>query len=396
MIDFTPDHELAALRDILDEQESVRLHPFATLSRDSIRRRPEEKAGHRQSFSLDCDRILHSRAYTRYIDKTQVFSLVTNDHISHRVLHVQLVSKIARTVGRFLGLNEDLIEAIALAHDLGHPPFGHEGERLLSDLCLSHGIPEFHHNIQSVVFMDRIEKGGRGWNLSLQVLDGILFHDGETHSDALRPYRTRGFEEIDRIVSQKDEVPLTPEQRVPMTLEGCVVRVCDTIGYIGRDIEDAIELELISREDIPEECVEVLGPTNGTMVYRLVADLIRNGCREDRVSLSPEISKALAKLKRFNYERIYLNPVIKAGFNDIASCYQALFTKYLDDVRRGEKNTEIYREFLSGMGEEYLDSFGPAVKVRDFISGMTDEYLLVRAAELGCRVPRKVVRPVAG
>lgn len=392
MIDFTPDKKLTRLRQILDGKESERLHPLATLSCDSIRRQPEEKAGHRQSFSIDSDRILHSRAYTRYIDKTQVFSMIINDHISHRVLHVQLVSKIARTVGRFLGLNEDLIEAVALAHDLGHPPFGHEGERILSELCLDHGLPEFHHNIQSVVFMDRIEKGGAGWNLSLQVLDGILFHDGETHNDQLKPYRTRSFADIDCLVNQ-EAGSLSSEQTLPMTLEGCVVRLCDTIGYIGRDIEDAIELQLISRVDIPKECTEILGTTNGTIVYRLVADLIKNGCDEDRISFSREISEALQQLKRFNYERIYLNPVIKTGFKDIANCYWAVFEKYLDDVIHEVHDTEIYREFLSGMGPEYIEVTTPAVKVRDFIAGMTDDYLLARASEFGCKTPDKTVRP---
>ncbi|HFQ90636.1 MAG TPA: HD domain-containing protein, partial [Desulfobulbus sp.] len=132
--------QLLEIQAELNRQEEVRLSPAACCSRQGIRRRPEVRQDHRQCFSQDCDRILHSRAYTRYIDKTQVFSLVENDHITHRVLHVQIVSRIARTVGRFLGLNEDLIEAIALGHDIGHPPFGHEGERILSRLCREHGL----------------------------------------------------------------------------------------------------------------------------------------------------------------------------------------------------------------------------------------------------------------
>ena len=155
---------LHKIRDRLDAKEAEFLAPGATLSRNALRRHPEARPGHRQNFALDGDRILHTRAYTRYIDKTQVFYLVRNDHITHRVLHVQLVSKIGRTIGRFLGLNEDLIEAIALAHDIGHPPFGHDGETVLSELCKEHGLPGFQHNIQSVVFLDRIEKHGRGCN----------------------------------------------------------------------------------------------------------------------------------------------------------------------------------------------------------------------------------------
>ncbi|MGD9336773.1 MAG: HD domain-containing protein, partial [Syntrophobacterales bacterium] len=167
-------------KEALTRREASMLSPNATLSTAAVRRRAEERVerGHRQHFSLDADRILHSLAYTRYIDKTQVFYLVDNDHITHRVLHVQFLSKIARDIGRFLRLNEDLIEAVALGHDIGHAPFGHDGERYLSAICSGHGIGGFQHNVQSVRFLDRIERKGRGWNLSLQVLDGILCHDG--------------------------------------------------------------------------------------------------------------------------------------------------------------------------------------------------------------------------
>ena len=142
----------------LDGFEQNHLSGYATLSRDGIRRHQQGQTGHRQAFALDADRILHSKAYTRYIDKTQVFYMVSNDHITHRVLHVQLVSKIARTIGRFLRLNEDLIEAIALGHDIGHPPFGHDGEKVLSVLCSEHGFPPFQHNVQSIHFLEHLER----------------------------------------------------------------------------------------------------------------------------------------------------------------------------------------------------------------------------------------------
>jgi dGTPase len=154
----------------LKQRETEMLSPIATLSSAGVRRVHEVRLeeGYRQIFSVDADRILHSRAYTRYIDKTQVFYLIHNDHITHRVLHVQLVSKIARTIGRYLGLNEDLIEAISLGHDIGHTPFGHDGERFLSELCRSNGIGYFQHNVQSVHFLDKVECKGKGWNLCLQ------------------------------------------------------------------------------------------------------------------------------------------------------------------------------------------------------------------------------------
>ncbi|MEJ2031552.1 MAG: HD domain-containing protein [Deltaproteobacteria bacterium] len=377
---------LLNLRERLDNREQTTLSALAVLSRDGIRRRHEEWTGDRQTFAQDVDRILHSRAYVRYIDKTQVFYMVANDHITHRVLHVQLVSKIARTIGRFLGLNEDLIEAIALGHDIGHPPFGHDGEKILSELCMEHDLPAFQHNVQSVFFLDSLEKRGRGWNLTLQTLDGILCHDGEVHQQSLQPTRESTFDAFDAKLSAKCA---DHEQALaPMTLEGCVVRFADTISYIGRDVEDAIELGLIKRDALPAECRKVLGRTNGTIVYRLVTDLIENGSEDDRIRFSPEIGDSLRRLKKFNYEHIYLNPVIKQGYGQIRSCYRSLFETFLDHLDREERSSAIYIEFLDGMGEDYCEKTPPAAMIRDFIAGMTDSYLLSQAARLGCNVPK--------
>jgi dGTPase len=153
-----------SLRDSLNMREEEFLSPLAAKSRIAVRRKSEKRieSDYRQAFSLDADRIINSRAYSRYTDKTQVFSLIRNDHLTHRVLHVQLVSKCARTIGRHLGLNEDLIEAICLGHDIGHPPFGHDGEQYLSEICQSHSIGAFEHNVQSVQFLDRVERKGKG------------------------------------------------------------------------------------------------------------------------------------------------------------------------------------------------------------------------------------------
>lgn len=387
------DQNLRRLRELLDQREAGLLSPLAARSSESLRRYPEGRLGHRQDFFLDGDRILHSRAYSRYIDKTQVFYMVANDHITHRVLHVQLVAKIARSAGRFLGLNEDLIEAIALGHDIGHPPFGHDGEKLLSGLCVEHGLPPFHHNIQSVLFLDRLERGGRGWNLTLQTLDGILFHDGETHSQALRPSRDHDFALLDRVTDQAAGA-VSPESATPMTLEGCLVRLCDTIAYIGRDIEDAIELKLIARSDLPAACVAVLGNSNGAMVYRLVTDLIANGCVGDRLAFSPEVGEALARLKNFNYERIYLNPLIKRDQAEIQACYRALFESYLEDLEQGRPRSAIFPEAGERTADAPADQRSPAVQVRDFIAGMTDDYFLAQAGALGCRIPLKVSGPL--
>jgi dGTPase len=380
--------KVLALRERLDANEQRNLSSLAALSRYAIRRRGEERSGDRQIFAQDVDRILHSRAYTRYIDKTQVFYMVANDHITHRVLHVQLVSKIARTIGRYLGLNEDLIEAIALGHDIGHAPFGHDGERILAELCQEHGLPAFQHNVQSVSFLDCLEKGGQGWNLALQTLDGILCHDGEVHEHTLKPQREEvTFAALDAKLAAKESNPHA--NLAPMTLEGCVVRVADTISYIGRDIEDAIELRLISRDDLPESCRLVLGRTNGTIVYRLVTDLVASGLEGDCIRFSPEIAESLGRLKKFNYERIYLNPVIKRGYGQIRSCYRSLFENYLEQLERQERSSVIFTEFLDVMAPGYLETTAAAAMVRDFMAGMTDSYFLAQAAKLGCRIPEK-------
>jgi dGTPase len=372
---------LDGLRSILDQGEAEGLNPLAVRSMDGVRRSPEPRLeeDYRQSFAVDVDRILYSLAYTRYFDKTQVFYLIENDHITHRMLHVQLVSKVARTIGRFLGLNGDLIEAIAIGHDIGHPPFGHDGERFLSDICVRHGIGRFLHNVQSVQFLEKVERKGRGWNLCLQTLDGILCHDGEIHNRVLTPARDKGFADHDREVDQKkagENIRL-----VPMTLEGCVVRFADTISYIGRDIEDAIRLNLISRSDLPEKSVESLGNTNGTIVYALVTDVIRNSHMKPYIAFSEAVSEALVRLKGFNYEQIYMNPRIKKHQKTIHQLFEILFERFLKDIRNKNLTSPIYVNFIDGMSPEYMRNHCPEEVVRDFISGMTDGYFLKQSPD---------------
>lgn len=368
--------QLLEVRNDLDKGEDKRFSPWACLSRDALRKQndPDIDQGHRQNFSVDSDRILHSLAYSRYIDKTQVFYLIKNDHITHRVLHVQLVSKIARTVGRLLHLNEDLIEAIALGHDIGHAPFGHDGERFLSTLCESHHMGRFLHNIQGVRFLQKIERKGKGWNLTLQVLDGILCHDGEIHSQYLEPKREKSFDTLTEEMRQKAHAPDIDLR--PMTLEGCVVRMADTISYIGRDIEDAIRLGVIHRQDIPVDCRQVLGDTNGTIVYTLVEDLIANSLDMPHLSFSGHVGSALKRLKRFNEESIYKDPRVKAQTDKVQLMFQLLFDTYLEDLKMRNPNSDIFKGFLGGMSQRYVEQTAPAAIVRDFVAGMTDEYFL--------------------
>jgi dGTPase len=372
---------LIRIQQMLNQREGEILSPLAAQSRNGRRRSAETypDTGYRQSFSRDADRILHSRAYTRYIDKTQVFYLVKNDHITHRVLHVQLVSKIARTIGRFLRLNEDLIEAIALGHDIGHAPFGHEGETFLSELCQASGIGHFSHNVQGVQFLDRVERKGAGWNLCLQTLDGILCHDGEVHDGRITPGPEKTFQVLDAEVIRKKADPgvlLTP-----MTLEGCVMRFSDTVGYIGRDIEDAIRLGLIRRSDLPPKAASLLGDTNGKIVHNLVTDIIKSSHEQPYTAFSPEVSEALMELKRFNYERIYLNPSIKRHSSRIRSLFHMVFEQCLADLTTGNRKAVIFTHFLQDMSEKYVQAHRYEEIVRDFIAGMTDNYFLRQCPE---------------
>ena len=375
------DKTLAELKGLLNRQENEMLSPLAVRNADGVRRMPDERmeSDYRQAFSVDADRILHSLAYARYIDKTQVFYLVKNDHITHRVLHVQLVSKIARTIGRFLSLNEDLIEAIALGHDIGHTPFGHDGERFLSEICRKHGIGYFHHNLQSVHFLEKVERKGEGWNLCLQTLDGILSHDGEIHNEKLLPMTDKTFAAMDREIIAKKNDPKTA--LIPMTLEGCLVRMADTVSYIGRDIEDAIRLKLIHRSDLPRESTSLLGDTNGTIVFNLVTDIICNSRGNPYIAFSPEVSEAVKQLKSFNLEHIYMNSRIKKHIHRIKKLFEMLFETYLEDMQNQRESSVVFKRFLKDMKQSYIQCHQPAEIVRDFISGMTDRYFLSQCPE---------------
>jgi dGTPase len=342
-----------------------------------------EATDHRQPWALDADRILHSRAYTRYIDKTQVFYLLKNDQITHRVLHVQMVSRIARTIGRDLGLDADLIEAMALGHDLGHTPFGHDGERYLSALCEKAGLGKFVHSVMSVRFLERLEKGGRGLNLTLGTLDGILCHDGESDFTNLRPVGPPTFEEFDRRLEERQRDPLAPVW--PMSREGCLVRLCDSISYVGRDLEDAIEVGLVRRAELPEDIVSVLGETNGKIVYSLVDDLRRN-CLEHPsgglVAFSPPVAAALTGLKNFNRRHIYGHPAIKTEAPKIERLYGLLFEEFIREFETGRPESAQLRDFLEHLDPGYPLEHSPAEMARDCLAAMTDECFLRTASDL--------------
>lgn len=382
----TPDTRLeSSIRTITEKRESL-LSSLATTSADAVRRHNRKPEDIRTPYSRDADRIIHTRAYTRYIDKTQVFSLVENDHITHRVIHVQLVSKVARTIGRCLRLNEDLIEAVALGHDIGHIPYGHFGETCLSALTEQYGIGKFFHNVQSVQFLDRIED----CDLTMQVLDGILCHNGEADDVKISPEPCGSWAAFDRKVEDNAE---GRRSRAPMTLEGCVVKFADTIAYIGRDLQDAREVGLIDRsEQVPELCREVLGKTNREIINTLIYDLLENSdCEEEGyISYSRDVERALIALRTFSRTNIYENPKLTRERNKIQHMYATLFRAGLEDLEKGIRETKIYTDFIDNdwISREYLQTTTPAELVRDYISGMTDRYFAKRFEE--CVIPRRV------
>ncbi len=370
-----------ALKARLDQQEKAIFSALACFSHAAVRRHAEpfSTTEYRLAFSTDADRILNSMAYTRYSDKTQVFSLINNDHLTHRVLHVQMVSRVGRTIGRYLGLNTDLIEAASLGHDIGHPPFGHDGERFLSKLTRANNAGAFHHNLQSIQFLDSIEKKGKGWNLSLQTMDAILCHNGEVHTTSLKPAPRKNFNDFDQMVAKMKAS--SRADAVPMTQEGCVVRMADTISYIGRDLEDAIRLGLVTRDQMPDTCKQLLGQTQGTIVFNLVTDLIQTSIDQDEIGFSPRVSQALKELKAFNYRHIYKNPAIKKHLMGIEGIFTYLFDTYMADLTKENRESVIYSEFLDGMKDQYADAHSPAEIVRDFIAGMTDSYIIRQAPD---------------
>ena len=347
---------------------------YATKSSDAIRIN-EIGDDIRTPFFRDIDKMIHSISYSRYTDKTQVFSFFDNDHISRRMLHVQLVSKIARTIGRALKLNTDLIEAIALGHDIGHTPLGHVGESLLNEISMRELNESFLHNIQGVRHYMEVENNGKGLNLTIQVLDGIMCHNGEILSNKYYPQKKTKEEFLKEYYDSYLDVSSSLKNR-PMTLEGCVVRISDIIGYIGRDIEDALELGKLKRDDIPDEIVKVLGNNNKDIVNTIIMDIIKNSLDKPYISLGSEVYDALFKLKEFNYKYIYS----KSIDNDEREYYRIgmnkIYDNYLTAIKNGDKNNIIFKIFLNRQDSKYLENTKMERQVIDFIAGMTDDLFL--------------------
>jgi len=330
----------------------------------------------RTSFFRDIDRVIYSLSYIRYVDKTQVFSNVNNDMISKRMTHVQLVSKVARTIGRALALNEDLIEAACLGHDLGHVPFGHVGEKILSDISVKHNEGYFYHNVQSVRTLMNIENYGLGNNLSVQVLDAIFCHNGEVISGIYEPVLKTSEEFLNEYNNSYYDSSILKNVR-PMTLEGCVVRISDVIAYIGKDIDDAIRLGVVSITDVPDKIVSVLGSSNSEIVNTIVKDIVINSYGKNYIKISDSIFNAMNELMSFNYENIYLKANTKDDIENYRIMFSKLFDLYCYQIENNIVSEDIFTLFLNDMSDEY-NKESVARRVIDYIAGMTDDFFILQ------------------
>ena len=307
------------MREILEQQERDILSPLASFSAATRgRQRPEPPCPLRTAYQRDRDRIIHSKSFRRLKHKTQVFISPEEDHYRTRLTHTLEVAQIARTAARALALNEDLTEAIALGHDLGHTPFGHAGEKALNEI-FSAG---FHHNEQSLRVVELLEKKPQGLNLTWEVRDGILHHTGDG---------------------------------LPQTLEGQIVKIADRIAYINHDIDDAVRAGLIKDEDLPADCIAVLGDNNTKRINLMVRDLIANSWEKDRIQMSPEVKQAMDRLREYLFAHVY--------FHEYA-------------LHEEEKAIRLIKElfcFLLTL-PEYENK---EREVCDYIAGMTDRYILI-------------------
>ena len=362
---------------ILSDRQNGTLPQFAFKDEDIIRRNPERDKANliRSGCIRDIDKIMHCPFYNRYADKTQVFSFYRNDDITHRSLHVQLVSRIARTIGRSLNLNLDLIEAIALGHDIGHTPFGHEGERVLDKLYRAHTGRRFSHNIHSVRVLDEIFP----YNISLQTLSGIASHDGELELREYKPCEIPSFEELDKIIEgcylKKEAV----KKLVPSTLEGCVMRISDIIAYLGKDRQDA-KIAKIPGMDFESGAI---GEHNAEIINNLIVNIVENSYGLPYIKLDDEHFEALQKAKADNYQLIYKNEAVKAQVNEsILPMMEKIYDKLLQDITDGNKNSPIFTHHIAYVNKSYYERKIPYLEneknqiVVDYIASMTDDYIV--------------------
>lgn len=353
---------------------------------DAVRRNQERDKANlwRPCYIRDIEKILHHPFYNRYADKTQVFSFYKDDDITRRALHVQLVSRIARNIGRLLGLNLDLIEAIALGHDMGHTPFGHAGEKLLNNIYNARTGRFFNHNVHSVRVLDKIFN----LNITLDTLDGILCHNGELELKRYRPRHLESFEEFDKKVEKCYTDKASVKKLIPSTLEGCVVRVSDIISYIGKDRQDALRAGIDFSFD---------GGYNSYMINNMIVNIVENSFGKNYICMDDEYFEKLKQAKSDNMKRIYMASDVNTQYETrIRQLFEMLYEKLLDDVEKGNRKSPIYKHHIDMINirrhyyaaDRYENENTPDDIVTDYIASMTDDYFIDLCAYLFPNAPK--------
>ncbi len=366
---------------IESDRASGRQNPYRFSDADVVRRDdlPHDRATlARPAFIRDVEKIVNVPAYNRYSGKTQVFSFVNNDDITRRGLHVQLVARVARGIGRLLGLNVDLIEAIALGHDVGHTPFGHAGERFLTKCYHERTGRYFNHNVQSVRVLDKLYPR----NISLQTLDGIVCHNGEFACQRLACGNVHDFATFDALVEACIDDQQTIATLRPSTLEGCVVRVSDMIAYVGKDRTDALTMGVIDSLDVFDS--EVMGKDNARIINNLTVDIVNNSYGKDRIMMSEQMFHDLKRAKQQNYDVIYMNEgILDDASNYVGGMFEEVYGRILADLKTGDESSPVFKHHVKKLAEtshsidpEAYVASDPHQVVVDYIASMTDNYFM--------------------
>ena len=362
---------------IREDKEKNTRPSFARDGSLALRRNPnfDKESIWRPAYVRDVDKIMHSPYYNRYTDKTQVFSFYKHDDITRRALHVQLVSRIARSIGAVLNLNLDLIEAIALGHDIGHTPFGHAGERYLSEAYHAETGRYFNHNVHSVRVLDGIFP----LNITLDTLDGIISHNGEFEMDEYRPSEMPDFETFDKLVESCYVDQKNIEHIIPSTLEGCVVRVSDIIAYLGKDRQDAKRAKLLESDtDLGDAGI---GTINAEIINNLMVNIIEHSYGKPYIMLDKEHYMGMKNAKRVNYEQIYRRESVSRVLDEtVRPMIHRLYYKLLSDLKEGKKSSPIFEHHVDFVSANHYASEHPYIEtepnqiVVDYIASMTDDY----------------------
>ncbi len=350
---------------------------FATVSAEAIRRdnSADRESVWRPAYIRDVDKIMHSPYYNRYTDKTQVFSFYKNDDITRRALHVQYVSRIARTIGSVLNLNLDLIEAIALGHDIGHTPFGHAGEHILSEIYQAETGRFFNHNVHSVRVLDGIFP----LNLTLDTLNGIIAHNGELEMKEYHPSPMRDFATFDAMTESCYVDQMNIPKIIPSTLEGCLVRVCDIIAYLGKDRQDAKRAGLLKYDH--ELGDAGIGTVNQEITNNLMVNIIEHSYGKPYIMMDDEHYRGMKKAKKTNYEQIYLRDQVSSIIDrTVKPMMNRMYYKLLEDLKAGNHSSPIFTQHIDFITNNHYAPNTPYIEtepnqiVVDYIASMTDDY----------------------